>query len=71
MSEHFVLVPERLLLEPAAIGAVQMGNCQLGTGRRARDMATLPPPTPQRPVLLLLPSLWIKLPPSTCRWWRI
>ena len=54
-------------MELAAIGAVDMASCQLATGRRAGYMATLPPPTPQRTVLLLLPSLRIKLPPSSCR----
>jgi len=45
-------------------------SCQLAIGRRAGDKALLLPPTPQRTVLQLLPSLRIKPPPGRCRWWR-
>jgi len=69
-SEHFVHVPVCLLVVPAALGEPETASCQLATGRRAGDKAFLPPPTPQRTVLQLLPSLRIKLPPGRCRWWR-
>jgi len=67
-SEHFVHVPVCLLVVPAALGEPETASCQLATGRRAGDKAFLPPPTPQRTVLQLLPSLRIKLPPGRCRW---
>jgi len=69
-SEHFVQVPVCLLVEPAALGEPETASCQLATGRRAGDKTLLPPPTPQRTVLLLLPCLRIKPPPGRCRWWR-
>jgi len=69
-SEHFFQVPVCLLVVPAALGEPETAICQLATGRRAGDKALLPPPTPQRTVLLLLPSLWVKPPPGRCRWCR-
>jgi len=66
-SKHFVQVPLCLLVELAALGEPETASCQLATGRRAGDKAYLPPPTPQRTVLLLLPSLRIKLPLSNSR----
>jgi len=66
-SSNAVTVPVCLLVEPAAIGASETASWQLATGRRGRDKAILPPPTPQRTVLLLLPSLQIEPPPGRCR----
>jgi len=68
--EHFVQVPVCLLVVPAALGEPETASCQLATGRRPGDKALLPHPTPQRTVLLLLPSLRNKPPPGRCRWWR-
>jgi len=69
-SEHFVQVPVCLLVVPAALGEPETASFQLATGRRAGDKAILPPPTPQRTVLLLLPSLRMKPPLGRCRKWR-
>ena len=69
-SEHFVQVPLCPLMVPAALGEPETASCQLATGRRAGDKALLPLSTPQRTVLLLLPSLGIKPPPGRCRWCR-
>ena len=69
-SEHFDKVPVCLLLVPAALGEPEVESFQLAIGRRAVDKALLPPPTPQRTVLLLLASLRIKPPLGRCRLWR-
>jgi len=66
-SEHFGQVPVRLLVVPAALCEPETASSQLATGRRSGDKALLPPPTPQRTVLLLLPYLRIKPPPDRCR----
>jgi len=68
-SKHFFQVPVCLLVIPAALGEPETESYQLATGRRARDKALLPPSTPQRTMLLLLPSLRIKPPPGRCRGW--
>jgi len=47
-----------------------MAIYQLATGRWAGRMETLPLPMPQPTVLPLHLPLRIKLPPSSCRWWR-
>jgi len=69
-SEHFVQVPVFLLMVPAPRGEPATSSYQLAIGCRAGDKTLLPPPTPERTVLLLLPSLRLKLPGGRCRWWR-